>query len=251
VALASPELALGVAAALVVAGTINFAATPASRRWRGTRQPESRGALASAGMRTLLVSSVMDGMTFGTLEVALPAFAQRHGPAGMAGVLLAVLGLASMLGGLWYGTRSWTTEPEADPVVLVAAARRSRAARSRRLDPGDGGVVGAGGVLDRTRRRDHFHADRKTRARARGHRGVHLAEHRGDRRVRARRGGNRRDRPGRQRAGGARRDSGLRLQRGARDLRASRDAGQRLGSAIGTALPDADAPGPGYCCSNQ
>jgi MFS family permease len=111
VALASPELALGVAAALVVAGTLSFAATPASRRWRGTRQPGSRGALASPGMRTLLVASVMDGMTFGTLEVALPAFSQRHGSAGTAGVLLAVLALASMLGGLWYGTRRWTTEP--------------------------------------------------------------------------------------------------------------------------------------------
>jgi MFS family permease len=111
VAIASPELALGVAAAMVVGGTLVFATTPASRRWRGSRKAGSRGALGSPGMRTLLVASVMDGMTFGTLEVALPAFAQRHGSAGTAGVLLAVLALASMLGGLWYGTRRWTVEP--------------------------------------------------------------------------------------------------------------------------------------------
>ena len=62
-------------------------------------------------MRTVLVASVMDGMTFGTLEVALPAFAQRHGSAGTAGVLLAVLAVASMLGGLWYGSREWSKDP--------------------------------------------------------------------------------------------------------------------------------------------
>ena len=111
VAIASPGFALGLAALLVAAGTLAFAATPASRRWRAVRAAGSQGALASAGLRTLLVASVMDGMTFGTLEVALPAFAQRHGSAGTAGLLLAVLALASMLGGLWYGSRDWRADP--------------------------------------------------------------------------------------------------------------------------------------------
>jgi MFS family permease len=116
VALGSPKLALAVAAVLVVWGTLAFAAAPASRRWRGGRTPGSRGALGSPGLRTLVVASVMDGMTFGTLEVVVPAFAQRNGSAGTAGVLLAMLAFGSMLGGLWYGSRRWKTEP-ADQIL--------------------------------------------------------------------------------------------------------------------------------------
>ena len=111
VALASPSAAIGVGAGLVLIGTLAFATTPASRSWRGQPRRTSAGALAIPGMRTVLVASVMDGMTFGTLEVALPAFAQRHGSAGTAGVLLAVLAVASMLGGLWYGSREWSRDP--------------------------------------------------------------------------------------------------------------------------------------------
>jgi MFS family permease len=111
VTLASPQLALGACAFLAIVGTLAFATTPASRRWRAGRRPDSLGALASTGLRTVLIASVMDGMTFGTLEVALPAFSQRHGSAGSAGVLLAVLAVASTLGGLWYGTRRWRSDP--------------------------------------------------------------------------------------------------------------------------------------------
>jgi MFS family permease len=116
VAVGSPKLALGVAAALVAVGTLAFAATPASRRWRGGREPGSHGALRSPALRTLVVASVTDGMTFGALEVVLPAFAREHGSAGTAGVLLAMLALGSMLGGLWYGSRKWHSDP-ADQIL--------------------------------------------------------------------------------------------------------------------------------------
>jgi hypothetical protein len=83
---------------LVVWGTLAFAAARASRRWRGGRTAGSRGALGSPGLRTLVLASVMDGMTFGTLELVVPAFAQRNGSAGTAGVLLADSNL--VMGGL-------------------------------------------------------------------------------------------------------------------------------------------------------
>jgi predicted MFS family arabinose efflux permease len=47
---------------------------------------------------------------FGTLEVALPAFADAHGSAAFAGLLLAGVACSSMLGGLWYGSRTWSID---------------------------------------------------------------------------------------------------------------------------------------------
>jgi MFS family permease len=44
------------------------------------------------------------------LDIVAPAFAEEHGQAGFAGVLLAALAAGSLLGGLWYATR----EPPAE-----------------------------------------------------------------------------------------------------------------------------------------
>jgi MFS family permease len=112
VAVANPQTALVAAAAMVTAGTLAFAATTASRNWRRAGDEAGRaGALVSPGIRTIVVMSVVDGMTFGALEVALPAFAQDHGSAGVAGVLLGTLALGSLLGGFWYGAREWSRDP--------------------------------------------------------------------------------------------------------------------------------------------
>jgi MFS family permease len=120
VAIASPQAALVAAAAMVTAGTLAFAATTASRSWRrGGGQAGRRSALVSAGIRTIVLMAIVDGMTFGSLEVALPAFAQDHGSAGTAGVMLGTLALGSLLGGFWYGARQWSRDP-ADLLVWFA-----------------------------------------------------------------------------------------------------------------------------------
>ena len=62
---------------------------------------------------------VVDGLTYGSLEVALPAFGQDHGSAGAAGVMLGTLAFGSMLGGLLYGAREWSRDA-ADLLVLFA-----------------------------------------------------------------------------------------------------------------------------------
>ena len=66
-----------------------------------------------------MLISVVDGLTYGSLEVALPAFGQDHGSAGAAGVMLGALALGSALGGLWYGAREWSRDA-ADLLVLFA-----------------------------------------------------------------------------------------------------------------------------------
>ena len=112
VAIASPDAAVVAAAALTFAGTVLFATSPLSRAQRGGRSPAGRlGALAAPGLRTLVLVLLPVGVAFGAIEVAVPAFAENHGSRATAGVLLAVWGLGSMLGGLWYGTRRWETPP--------------------------------------------------------------------------------------------------------------------------------------------
>ena len=120
VAISTAEVALGTAAVLVTVGTLAFAATPASRQWHRGGEPGRRaGALSSPGIRTIVLVSIVDGLTFGSLEVALPAFGQDHGSAGTAGVMLGTLAFGSMLGGLWYGAREWSTDP-ADLLLVFA-----------------------------------------------------------------------------------------------------------------------------------
>jgi MFS family permease len=112
VAAASPQAALAVAAAMTSVGTLSFSALPASREWRADEEGEHgwSGALASPGIRMLLVISGAFGLAFGTLEVTMPAFADEHGSAGAAGVLLSGAALGSMAGGLVYGARNWSTD---------------------------------------------------------------------------------------------------------------------------------------------
>ena len=122
VALASPQAALAFAAALTFAGTMAFAATPPSRSCRpqpGERRA-SAGALASPGIRTLLVVSAAFGLAFGMLEVSMPAFAEDHGSAGLAGVLLAMVALGSICGGVWYGSRKLAAHLSTQMLMFIS-----------------------------------------------------------------------------------------------------------------------------------
>jgi MFS family permease len=108
VAVASPSAAVITSACLTVAGTLAFATSATSRRWRAVRVKRTlAGPLAGPGMRTLVISVVPMGLAFGTLEVAMPALATQHGHPAFAGVLMGALAAGSLLGGLLYGARTW------------------------------------------------------------------------------------------------------------------------------------------------
>lgn len=88
---------------LVLAGTLVFASTPASRAWRPPPRSSSEphvGALRGPGVRTLAVIFVLIGVAFGAVEVAVPAAADEGGSPGAAGWLLGLWGLGSFVGGL-------------------------------------------------------------------------------------------------------------------------------------------------------
>lgn len=122
IALGSPAVAVLALAGVELVGVLAFAATPASRAWRGSpRRPGRAGAIASRGMRTLAVIDIPFGMMFGTIEVAVPAFAAARGEAPAAGILLAALAVGSMAGGIVYGSRA-RGGSLADRYVALSAA---------------------------------------------------------------------------------------------------------------------------------
>src|SRR5262245_3419054 len=109
VAVADPAAALAVGGALVLAGTLWFAAAPASRTWRPTATPGRHllGPLHSPAVLLLVCLSLALGTCFGFLDVALPAFTREEGHPGLAGVLAALIAVGSITGGLVAGRRAW------------------------------------------------------------------------------------------------------------------------------------------------
>jgi predicted MFS family arabinose efflux permease len=109
VATVGPQYALIVSAACVLLGTslmlAGLSGRPGPERTEAGRPAFGLGALASPGLRTLVLASLPVGFTFGTLEVALPAFSEAEGSAELAGVLLAAWSAASGVGGLVWGAR--------------------------------------------------------------------------------------------------------------------------------------------------
>ena len=55
----------------------------------------------------MLIALLGVGLILGTVEVAVPAIANRQGSVGLAGILLASFAAGSAAGGLLYGRRTW------------------------------------------------------------------------------------------------------------------------------------------------
>lgn len=114
---------------LCASGSIVFATSRASRRWRPVPHHERRGhALRSPGIRVLLVTMLCVVGSFGVVDVSTVA-AARHGSGnGAAGALLAIWAGGSFLGGLLYGGRRWPGTLTQRLLVLLAATTALTAA---------------------------------------------------------------------------------------------------------------------------
>lgn len=73
------------------------------------RPQARRSVMRSWGMVVLAVVFVAMGAIFGATDVSTVAFAEEDGRPGLAGVVLAVFACGSMISGLLYGARHWTT----------------------------------------------------------------------------------------------------------------------------------------------
>jgi predicted MFS family arabinose efflux permease len=116
----SPAAAVFGTAALLLIGVGVFATTPASRTWRPVRRAADwAGALRSPGIRAVLATIVLLAAAFGTVEVTVVAGAEQLGSRTLAGPLLALWALGSMVGGLAFGSRASARGPEQRMVRLL------------------------------------------------------------------------------------------------------------------------------------
>ncbi|UZN02947.1 MFS transporter [Cellulomonas sp. S1-8] len=73
-------------------------------------EPRPRGSvLRRPGMVVIVLVFVAIGSIFGATDVATVAFAEESGSKGLAGVILAVFALGSLISGLLYGARHWAS----------------------------------------------------------------------------------------------------------------------------------------------
>ena len=117
----SPAVGLLLCAGFYVVAATGFATAPAARAVAQEHVERTRaGALRSPGMRILVLAGAITAISFGALEVALTAFAEEEGSRAAVGPLVTVWALGSVIGGLWYGARTWHAPIEKRFLVLMA-----------------------------------------------------------------------------------------------------------------------------------
>jgi Major Facilitator Superfamily len=117
-----PEVGTVLAATLVVAGGLCFAAQ------RRTAPPASRAAerhrtgrsLLRPGFAVLVGVNLVIGVFFGAMQISVTAFAVEHKAAATAAVLFTVSSCAALLAGWLYGLRRWRTAPQVQLAVATA-----------------------------------------------------------------------------------------------------------------------------------
>jgi MFS family permease len=107
----TPLAGMLLSAAFYFGAAVGFATAPASRAWRPAESVERTraGALRSPGIRTLVFAAACAAVAFGALEVALTAFAEGEGSRVSVGPLITVWSVGSLVGGVVYGARTWTS----------------------------------------------------------------------------------------------------------------------------------------------
>lgn len=114
------QLPLIACAVLSIAGTAVYAlglrSVPDVRNTRNT----AASPLRQGRLRVLLMCGFCYGFSAGMLNLALVAFAGAHGGVAWAGILVAVWGIGSLLGGLAYGNRNWKAPVERRAMICLA-----------------------------------------------------------------------------------------------------------------------------------
>jgi MFS family permease len=134
VQLAGTMATVMLAGVISLAGTLVFAgaapvkvATEIRSRARasGAERGESFrwiGALSSPGLRVVLVTVVLAGWAGGSLEVGLSALAVDLGSPAAAGVLIGVMCTGGVVGGWFYGRRTWHAAIASRHLLATGAA---------------------------------------------------------------------------------------------------------------------------------
>jgi len=107
--------------ALNLLGSTLFAASRASRGWRGGERHGLgiAGPLRTPGMPVLMCALLGVGVAVAAIELAITALATEHDARALAGALIAAQAAGSLIGGLVYGSRNWG--PDAGSRLLLLA----------------------------------------------------------------------------------------------------------------------------------
>ena len=116
----SPRLPMVVMAAFSATGVIWFATSHESRTWRSKHVGERHllGPLMAGPVRRVLLSILGLAFAWGALELAVPAYAQENDAS--PGGLLSIWAVGSVIGGLGYAARRWTSSPQRMMGILLA-----------------------------------------------------------------------------------------------------------------------------------
>ncbi|MFL5862640.1 MAG: MFS transporter [Solirubrobacteraceae bacterium] len=120
IAFAAPAVAVLLSGAVCIVGTLLFVSSPAAHgRGSRTASRDRSPVLAIAELRALLGPIFLNGLAIGAIDVGLPSLALHAGSRPSSGLLLALWSAGSMIGGLWYGSRSWNASLAARYRVLL------------------------------------------------------------------------------------------------------------------------------------
>jgi len=134
IALASPAATVVVSGVIVVAGTLVFAGSaPVVAAGRARVDGRAAGAPAGGrlrsmaatmnpGLRAVLATVLLVGWGGGSIEVGLPALAVEHGAPAASGVLVGLWCCGGVVGGWFYGRRSWSASIDARHQIAAGAA---------------------------------------------------------------------------------------------------------------------------------
>jgi MFS family permease len=118
----SIRAALIACAAFMLSGNLAFSAQGASRAWRphGERRASLAGPLAAPGVRVLVVVFALAGLAVGAVEVAVPAILTPLGQRDLTGLMLALWGVGSMVGGVIASRAGAAARPARRLALLMA-----------------------------------------------------------------------------------------------------------------------------------
>ncbi len=110
VSVSSPEVAVLLVAVVCVVGTLLFVRSPLARRSdRPVHHDQRTSVRSNRALRALLAPVFLLGAGLGATEVGLPSLALHAGSRPASGLLLAVWSVGSVIGGIWYGARVWSS----------------------------------------------------------------------------------------------------------------------------------------------
>jgi MFS family permease len=111
------------AAASALAGNVLFLRAPGVRNWSIERSVGRRsllGPLHSPRLLAVFAANLLYAFAFGLYEIAVTAFAARHGSPAAAGVILALASVGSAAGVIVYGGREWKAPITTQFLVALA-----------------------------------------------------------------------------------------------------------------------------------